>query len=225
MESLSLKQTMYKGRNEWETRNYTSSPPVHTALATSGAQKLNPCEFIIERKISRGVFGEVFVGTSKSGETVALKKICKSKENYRDDLVNREIQAGTLLKHNGIVEFKTFFETSGNVYLVYELLRGRDLYRLMAKRNFAPLEESDVKKIAIQVAVAVLYCHQQGIAHRDLKWDNLIMKKDGTIKLLDFGLCTTQMQAEELCYDFVGSFQFAAPEVMARHPYSGTFSR
>jgi len=182
--------------------------------------KQSPCKFTIERKLSRGTFGEVFVGSNLSGELVALKKISKNSEKYDCGMVKREICALQILKHEGIVEFRSSFQTSNNVFLVFELLVGQDLHAFMAKRLFQPLREDEAIYIAQQIFGAVLYCHRHGIAHRDLKWDNIFMK-DSTIKLLDFGLCTPQMEESELCKDFVGSRAFAAPEVLARRPYQG----
>jgi len=100
-------------------------------------------------------------------------------------------------------------------------LRGVDLHTMMTRRKFDPLQEEEIRQIMKQVTVAVLYCHQQGICHRDLKWENLFLTKDGTIKLIDFGLASDVILPNEMCYDFVGSEKFAAPEVLARKVYSG----
>ena len=184
------------------------------------------CDYVIEGRLGKGSFGEVFKATlrtssSPKDSSVALKKIPKNNPNFNRRCLKREIQAGTRLHHQGIVKFKTFFETENSFYLVYELLRGMDLYSLLKSRGSFPLKEMEVKYLAKQLIEALVYCHSQETCHRDIKLENIFLTESGTVKLIDFGL-SAHISPEDECHDFVGSSYFAAPEVVARRPYSGS---
>jgi len=181
-----------------------------------GETKLASCDYIIERKLSRGYFGEVFIASNiHTNELFALKKISKKSSSFQKRFVAREIRAGNLLKHQNIVEFFHWFQTENNIYFIFELLE-EDLHTWMVKRNFQPVIEENILDILAPIFNGCVYIHSQKIAHRDIKWSNIINKK-----ILDFGLCTDQMEEDELCYDFVGSRNFAAPEILDCIPYSG----
>jgi len=197
------------------------SPTEHRNKGEQEPQtKFAPCEYVIESKLGAGVFGEVFLATSeKNGEEVALKRISKRNPKFDPQMVSREITAGEALKNPGIVAFKSNFETLNNIYLVYELVDGQDLCTFMTERNFEPVGEKDAKRIIRQIVSAMLYCHEQGIAHRDIKLDNILISKDGKTKMIDFGLSSSKLQQGDKCKDYVGSPEYAAPEILARKPY------
>ncbi|GAA3244941.1 hypothetical protein GCM10020256_71250 [Streptomyces thermocoprophilus] len=81
-----------------------------------------------------------------------------------------------------------FGESDGVLFLVMELLQGRDLSRLLEDNRGHPLPVPDVVDIAGQVAAALAYTHRQGIVHRDLKPANIVRLTDGTVKICDFGI-------------------------------------
>lgn len=183
-----------------------------------------PCDYAITHKLGSGFFGEVFAAVSvNTGEQVALKKIDKRRNHFDVRIVAREIFAGNQLHHPGIVEYKGFFETENNFYLVLELINGLDLHGFMEKRGFRPLTEDEVRSIMKQLVDILLFCHKQGICHRDIKWENILLQQDGTVKLIDFGL-SVHAKPSDLCTDWVGSPNFVAPEVNAakleKMPYS-----
>jgi len=185
---------------------------------------LKPCDYTITHKLGSGFFGEVFAAVDvNSGEHVALKKINKRRNHFDVRIVAREIFAGNQLKHSGICSYKGYFETENNFYLVLELINGVDLHGYMEERDFRPLREGEVKSIMRQLVDILLFCHKQGSCHRDIKWENILLQQDGTVKLIDFGLCV-HAKPTDLCHDWVGSPNFVAPEVNAakieKMPYS-----
>eukprot|EP01118_Nematostelium_gracile_P014648 TRINITY_DN5761_c0_g1_i2.p1 TRINITY_DN5761_c0_g1~~TRINITY_DN5761_c0_g1_i2.p1 ORF type:complete len:341 (+),score=90.50 TRINITY_DN5761_c0_g1_i2:167-1189(+) len=184
-------------------------------------KKFAPCDFVIESKLGAGVFGEVFLATSEStGEEVALKRISKRNPKFDPQMVNREITAGEALQHDGIVRYKTHFETLNNIYLVYELVKGNDLCTFMTDRNYEPVNDKEARAILRQLVNGLLYCHSQGIAHRDIKLDNILITAEGKTKIIDFGLSTSKLGPNDKCKDYVGSPEYAAPEIMSRKPYN-----
>ena len=90
------------------------------------------------------------------------------------------------LSHPHLVRVGDFFEESGNAYLVMDFVEGQSLADLIARQG--PLPEHQVLEWARQLLDALAYCHSQGVIHRDIKPQNVIIRPDGRAVLVDFGL-------------------------------------
>jgi serine kinase len=82
-----------------------------------------------------------------------------------------------------------------------------------------PLPESTARKIFRQIVEVMTYCHSQGIAHLDLKLENILLSSSGKIFLIDFGLCEIQQTTRRPSDSFVGSIDYASPEILDRKPF------
>ncbi len=100
----------------------------------------------------------------------------------------REARVAAGLQHRGVTVVHDFGESDGVLYLVMELLDGRNLSQLLEDNKQHPLPVPDIVDIAEQVAAALAYTHRQGIVHRDLKPANIMRLDDGTVKICDFGI-------------------------------------
>ncbi|MFE2052435.1 serine/threonine-protein kinase [Streptomyces sp. NPDC059459] len=150
---------------------------------------------LLER-IGRGGMGEVWRARDESlGRRVAVKCL-KPRGTHHDpsftrvlrERFRREARVAAALQHRGVTVVHDFGECDGVLFLVMELLEGRDLSRLLEENGHGPLPVPDVVDIAEQVASALAYTHEQGIVHRDLKPANIVRLADGTVKICDFGI-------------------------------------
>ncbi|MEV7085745.1 tetratricopeptide repeat protein [Streptomyces sp. NPDC093085] len=145
--------------------------------------------------IGRGGMGEVWRARDESlGRQVAVKCL-KPLGPQRDDTFTRimrerfrrEARVAAGLQHRGVTVVHDFGEYDGVLYLVMELLEGRNLSQLLEEQGGA-LAVADVVDIAEQVADALAYTHEQGIVHRDLKPANIMRLTNGAVKICDFGI-------------------------------------
>ena len=142
----------------------------------------------ILEKIGSGGMGDVYLAQdTKLDRKVARKvlppKMAESEE--RRARFKREAKAIAALDHPNIVQVFSVEEAEGIHFITMQLVHGKTLTELLSKNGF-PL--SKFFDIAIPLADAVAAAHQEGITHRDLKPDNMMVDEDGRIKVLDFGL-------------------------------------
>ncbi|MEU8519915.1 serine/threonine-protein kinase [Streptomyces sp. NBC_01216] len=146
--------------------------------------------------IGRGGMGEVWSATDEAlGRRVAVKCLKPLGPQRGADLVTvlrerfrREARVAASLQHRGVTVVHDFGESEGVLFLVMELLEGRNLSQLLEENKQSPLPVQDVEDIAEQVADALAYTHRQGIVHRDLKPANIMRLGDGGVKICDFGI-------------------------------------
>ncbi|WP_431985063.1 protein kinase domain-containing protein [Streptomyces qinglanensis] len=146
--------------------------------------------------VGRGGMGEVWRARDESlGRRVAVK--CLKPLARRDDAgflrvlrerFRREARVAAALQHRGVTVVHDFGDDDGLLYLVMELLEGRNLSQLLADNKGQPLPLAEVLDVAEQVAAALAYTHAQGVVHRDLKPANVMRSEDGAVKICDFGI-------------------------------------
>ena len=139
-------------------------------------------------KVGEGTYGVVYKCRNKeSQELVALKKIrLENEDEGIPSTAIREISILKQLKHPNIVNLIDLIHGEKKLYLVFEFL-DHDLKKFL-DLNGAPLHDQLVKSYLYQILLAINYCHSKRILHRDLKPQNLLIDKNGLIKIADFGL-------------------------------------
>src|SRR5262249_54159991 len=136
--------------------------------------------------IGRGGMGEVFLAEDASlGRKVALKVLRNDVTRDRDRLrrFQQEARSASALNHPNIL---TIYEIGQeDPFIATEYVEGETLRQHIARRHLTLGQTLDV---AIQVASALAAAHQAGIIHRDIKPENIMLRTDGLVKVLDFGL-------------------------------------
>lgn len=124
----------------------------------------------------------------------------------------REAQAAAALAHPNIVEIYDVGDYKGHHYIVMEFVPGKTLKQVIRSRG--PLVNEEAVDIMKQLCSAVAEAHSRGIIHRDIKPQNVIVKADGSIKILDFGIATAKgsMQLTQ-ANNVMGSVHYLAPEL------------
>lgn len=150
----------------------------------------------------------------KTGQPVAIKVVDKSRYATGDNSLQREIQVLCKVQHPNCISLFAVYITPRKVYLVTELVTGGELLdRVTEKGNYSEKDASDLIR---QVLEGVAYLHSQGIVHRDLKLENMLMvdrTDKSAIKIADFGLSKFFAPGTVLS-TMCGSPQYVAPEIL-----------
>ena len=152
-------------------------------------QKISIFDFEPLKIIGKGAFGEVrlcrYIPTN---DIVAIKKMKKDEMHKKNQILHVRAEKDVLseAKNEWIVQLKFSFQDQNYLYLGMEYLPGGDLMSLLMARDILP--EEDAKFYAAEIVLAIEYVHKLDCIHRDLKPDNVLIDKNGHIKLSDFGL-------------------------------------
>jgi serine/threonine-protein kinase len=171
----------------------------------------------IVREIGRGGMGVVYEAFQEGlDRPVAVKaldaKLARSKEVV--ERFRREGRAYARLRHEAIVAVHDLVEKDDGLYLVTELVDGTDLARLLAQGGALPPE--CVALIGARVAEALDYVHFNRLRHRDVKPANVMVSREGEVKLMDFGIAKGEEDSSLTRQGMlVGSPSYMAPEVLA----------
>lgn len=143
----------------------------------------------IERLLGEGGMGEVYLAEdTRLHRRVALKVLSKSVVGDPERLARFELEAraASALNHPNILTVHEFGESSGVHYIASEFVDGVTLRQKAA--ICGRLDLADALEMAAQAASALSAAHEAGIAHRDIKPENIMVRRDGYVKVLDFGL-------------------------------------
>jgi len=176
---------------------------------------------IVER-VGQGTYSTVYRATKKTDEgttiEVAVKIIdCKTAaQDFVQNFMPRELEISKQVKHNNLLTTLDHFELNNKNYIITELARFDLLQYLRLKGG---LRETLVRRIFYELTSGIDHLHQNGLVHRDIKCENLLISTDGTVKVADFGFARS-IGDNELSTTYCGSTAYTAPEVLdAKGPY------
>jgi len=153
----------------------------------------------ILQKLGAGGMGEVYLAEdTKLGRRIALKVLSEELTANRDRLIrfDQEAYSASALNHPNILTIYEMGDEGGRHYIATEYIDGITLRKRLGG---PPMEVSEILDIAIQITGALEEAHAAGIVHRDIKPENVMIRKNGHVKVLDFGLAKlidTSFQSE-----------------------------
>jgi len=185
-------------------------------------------DYEIVREIGRGGMGAVYEALQRSlNRHVALKVISSaiSGNEQHSNRFRREAEAAACLHHTNIVPIFGFGQDNGRHYYAMQLIDGETLQTAIQRRLADVTAESDaermqyyrkVARIVSSAANALDYAHRQRVLHRDIKPANLLLDRQETLWITDFGLARrTDLESETQAGEILGTLRYMAPEQFA----------
>ncbi|KAF8394349.1 hypothetical protein HHK36_020557 [Tetracentron sinense] len=180
-------------------------------------------KYQLGRLLGRGSFAKVYYAKSLGdGTSVAIKVIDKTKivSTIMESCIVREVSVMRKLQHPNIIKIHEVMATKTKIFLVMEYARGGELFSKIYRRG--RLAEPVARQYFQQLVLALHFCHNNGIAHRDIKPQNLLLDHEGNLKVSDFGLSALPEQLKDgLLHTACGTPAYTAPEVVGRRGYDG----
>mmetsp|Transcript_20656 Transcript_20656/g.52602 ORF Transcript_20656/g.52602 Transcript_20656/m.52602 type:complete len:420 (-) Transcript_20656:327-1586(-) len=189
----------------------------------------------LSKKYGEGGYGATFAAAAKdTGEHLAVKILDTRK--VRMESIQKECHILEVLQNRNIIGVRGHGagyngKHKDHYFIFMELAGGGELFDQVIDRGADAMPEDYARNFFCQMLDGVNYCHLAGVAHRDLKLENVLLNAEGVIKLIDFGLShvypvdrstgVTVVDRSKPLRDVCGSKSYAAPEVLAARGYDG----
>ncbi|XP_077288316.1 LOW QUALITY PROTEIN: AKT serine/threonine protein kinase [Arctopsyche grandis] len=187
---------------------------------TSGKKKVTLEKFEFVKVLGKGTFGKVVLCREKDSGKLYAMKILKKNVIIQKDEVAHTLTENRVLRstnHPFLTSLRYSFQTDDRVCFVMEYVNGGELFFHLSKERY--FSEDRTRFYGAEIISALEYLHSQGIIYRDLKLENLLLDKDGHIKIADFGLCKEEITYGRTTKTFCGTPEYLAPEVLEDNDY------
>lgn len=175
--------------------------------------------YVIGRLLGAGSFSRVFTCIDVDNYVFAMKIVNRVQHRKSmDAVILRELAIMQKLSHPFIIRLYDVMKSKRHFYVVLELVQGGELAREIEVNR--RLSEERTRFYFHQLMIGVRYMHMNGIAHRDLKAQNLLLDDEGNLRISDFGLSNIK-QSDGLNWTQCGTMAYMAPEVQLKQGYDG----
>ncbi|GJN94518.1 hypothetical protein Rhopal_007601-T1 [Rhodotorula paludigena] len=218
---------------QWARTNELSSAYAALAAELTKTEIRSIGGYSLGRVIGEGTFGKVRLGVHRlTGTRVAIKQVPKSLPSYSPNdpssplsLLTREIHHHRRLRHPHVLSLYELIATESSIYLVTELCSGGELFDyLVESSNPTPgtggLAPAEARRVFGQLVLGVAYLHAEGVVHRDLKLENVLLDEHVNVKIADLGF-GREFEKGRWMDTRVGTLGYTAPEVLTGQRYLG----
>ena len=172
-------------------------------------------DYNLLKVLGEGAYGKVFLGEHRATQTLCAIKVLSKDQVLQEDSVENTRNEKDILRlgssDNFILTLYATFQSFDKLFYVTEFLVGGDLLHLLQKNPFTP---EQTRFYAAEVYLAINFLHNENIVHRDIKLENILLDKDGHIKLIDFGLSKPRTSRRDLMRTLTGTPGCMAPEII-----------
>jgi len=203
------------------TATATISKQQQVTVALPSKFRTIPLKFTWKRGqvIGEGSFGRVYKGLNENtGELIAVKQFSLLDGSESEiDSFRREIETMECLMHRNIVRYLGTDRSHLHLFILLEFVSGGSIEQML--NQFGPFSEDLVRRFTHHIICGIVYLHDKGIVHRDIKGANVLVSSSGVAKLADFG-CSKKLSGmftaslEDSMRAIRGSVQWMAPEVI-----------
>ena len=218
----------YKARKNSKKEQINIDCNNENILKEDSNKKDKLSKYEIGQELGKGAYAKVKLAINKiTKEKFAIKIYEKEKlnSNSKKSCVLKEIQILRKLNHKNIAKLIEVISTEKQILIVQELIEGislREYYNneIRNQKGISIHKESIFKKIFYQIFSAMDYIHKKNIAHRDIKLENILLKSNYEIKIIDFGFGMYNPE-KKLQKFFCGTPNYMPPEIAEKKPYVG----
>ena len=183
-------------------------------------------DYLITRELGKGSYAVVKLAMDKKTKNKYAIKIysknCLIDPQLRNTVKN-EINILKQIDNENVMKLYEVIDTQSNLYLVLEYINGINLLEIIKNEKNHFIKESRAKKIFSKIVQGINYCHQINIFHRDIKLENILVLKDDSVKIIDFGfgiICKSDTYQKLFC----GTKSYMPPEIVKKEKYIASYS-
>ncbi|NP_001158433.1 v-akt murine thymoma viral oncogene homolog 3 (protein kinase B, gamma)-like [Saccoglossus kowalevskii] len=207
-------------KEDEERKSQAAGSDEDDQLPDQKPKKVTLEDFQFLKVLGKGTFGKVILVREKTAGMHYAIKILKKEVIVAKDEVAHTLTENRVLqttRHPFLTSLKYSFQTKDRLCFVMEYVNGGELFfHLSRERVFS---EERTRFYGAEIVSALAYLHSCNVIYRDLKLENLLLDKEGHIKITDFGLCKEEISYGDTTKTFCGTPEYLAPEVLEDNDY------